>query len=217
MITGVVAIRIMTEYRRCPAVGGMAHITLLSSVQMVDRFRRAASVRYMATVTVASGTGIMYPYTTDESGGGVAVVTIQRGIEVDRVDLGIFTLRGDSIMAGSAVIHDTTVVEGGTLECGSRVAGTTVLIRYQVRAVFTDSERTIMAGDTVIHDTSVIESAGDESCGLMTDAAVLIGRHMVRWWCLAARDGAIVTGGATIDDVGMIETCTGESRRVMTE
>lgn len=46
-------------------------------------------------------------------------------------------------------------------------------------AGFTFSEHTIMTGLTVINDANMVKGSWNEARGLVTDAAILGGRHMV--------------------------------------
>jgi hypothetical protein len=216
MIARVVTVWIMTEVSRCPAIGGMAYIALLNGIQMAIRFRCRASIRCVAAITVANGAGIMDPYSTDECCCGVTVVTIQRSIEVSWIDLRIFAFCGDTIMTGFTVIDDTCVVESCTGESSSGMAGTAVLVCYQVSIVFANSKSTIMAGHTIAYDANVIKCPRYESGRLMTYTAVIIGRYMIRWRCLASGGRTIVTSCAVINDIGMVEAGTCKGCGVMT-
>ncbi len=108
-------------------------------------------------------------------------MTIQSGIKVSGICLGIFTDRCNTIMARFAVINDTGMIESRSDEATRGVADRTILICWYVATCLTDSERTIVTGTTIIHDTNMIKSSRHKTCGLMTIAAVTVGWHMI-WW-----------------------------------
>ena len=193
MIAGVVTVWIVTEIGRCPAIGGVANITLLNGIQMVNRLRCRTTIGYMTTITVTDTAGIMDPYATDKSCGGMAVMTIQCSIEMGRVDLCVLAFCCGTVMAGLAIINDAGVIECCTGKCSSSVAGTTVLIGCQMTTMFAGSKSTIMTGYTIADDASVIKCPGHKSGRLMTYAAVVISRYMIRWRCFTARSRAIMT------------------------
>ena len=60
-----------------------------------------------------------------------------------------------------------------------------------------------MAGRTVIDDAGVIEHRTGERTGVVTDAAVLVGRDMANRF--ADREHVIVARAAVVDDAGMIK------------
>ena len=73
-----------------------------------------------------------------------------------------------------------------------------------------------MAGRTVIHDAGVIKGSRQESGGLVTDMAILVGRHMVGRGYLARCRTPVMAGHAVIHDAGVIEIRTAKGTGVMT-
>ncbi len=79
-------------------------------------------------------------------------------------------------------------------------------------AIFPCGKVTIVAGTAVIHDASMIKSPGYKARGYVTNMAIFIGWHMVRWRCFAAGGCAIVARSTVINDAGVIEPGIGKIR-----
>ena len=60
-----------------------------------------------------------------------------------------------------------------------------------------------MAGRAVVDDAGMIEHRPDESAGVMTDTAILVGRYMADRF--SDGEHVVVTRTAVIHDTGMIE------------
>lgn len=73
-----------------------------------------------------------------------------------------------------------------------------------------------MAERAVIHDTGVIKAGRQESGGLVTGMAILVGRHMVGRGYLARCRTAVMAGRTVIYDAGVIEIRTAKGIGVMT-
>ena len=107
VVARVVALRVMAEDRGFPGIGGMAAIALHCRAQMVSRFGcRAAARIVMACIASARAAGIVRPRAADESGGGMAEVTVGTCR-----DVGVVFADGRHAMAGRAIVHDTGVIE----------------------------------------------------------------------------------------------------------
>jgi len=66
-----------------------------------------------------------------------------------------------------------------------------------------------VTGGTVVHDACVIEHCANKGAGIMTDTAILIGRHMGQRF--ADGEHIVMTGAAIIHDACMIERCRFEA------
>ena len=104
VIARVVALRVMAEVGRRPAIGGMAHIALCGSVYMTwwRRLGSCAVARAVAGVTVIDATGIVSPGAADKGCGGMAGGAVQAGWNMVRRHRG----RGHAV-TGRAIVGDT--------------------------------------------------------------------------------------------------------------
>jgi len=126
-------------------------------------------------------------------------------------------LRPCATVAAVTVIAATpraVIVEpGSTHEGGRRMAEMTVCRSRHVTGMLTGCSNPV-TGRAIIDDTGMIEHGADEGAGVVTDTAVLIGRHVVGR--LADREHVIVTRAAIVDDAGMAECCRYEAGRHVT-
>ena len=63
----------------------------------------------------------------------------------------------------------------------------------------------------------MIKRRRDEAGGHVTGIAVITGRHMIRRRGFALGGRTVMAGCAVVDDAGVIEPCTDESRRDMAQ
>ena len=77
---------------------------------------------------------------------------------------------------------------------------------------FTCGEVAIMTGAAVIHDARMVKRRRYKARGNVAHIAIIVGRHMIRWWGLASGGCAIVARCTVIYDALVIEPRTGESR-----
>ena len=118
-------------------------------------------------------------------------------------------------MAVTATAGRARIVHPGAANEGRRcVAEMAVHRRRQVRTVHTCRGCTVMTGRAVIHDAGVIEYRTDEARRVMTDDAILVGRHVADR--LAERERVVVAGAAVIHDTGGVEACGQEPGRHVT-
>ena len=90
-------------------------------------------------------------------------------------------------MAGFAIASDTRVrkvwriPEWGRAGANGRIrmAEVTVLVCRQVIKCLAGTDNTVMTRRAVTRDSSMIKHRADESTGIMTDAAILIGCNMI--------------------------------------
>ena len=100
---------------------------------MVSRFWCCTAITAVAIVASIGSTGIMHPGTTDEGGGGMAKMAIQAGYKMSRIDLGILTFRGISIMTGFAVIQYAAMIEHSADEGTGIMTDATIFAGGQMR------------------------------------------------------------------------------------
>ena len=112
---------------------------------MVSRFWCCTAITAVAIVAGIGSTGIMHPGAAHKGGGGMAIMAIQAGYKMSRVDLGILTFRGITIMTGFAVIHYTTMIEHRADESAGVMTDTTVLTGGQVSIRLAYGKTGIMA------------------------------------------------------------------------
>jgi NDP-sugar pyrophosphorylase family protein len=129
----------------------------------------------MALITSASTAGIMCPGAAYEGCGGMAEVTIHRGVDV--VD--VLTRRCCIIVAGFTIINDAGMVESSTDKAAGSMTNATVLIGSDMATVFSCSECAIMAGATVADDSCVIKGSRYKAGSLMAITTVTSGWDMV--------------------------------------
>ena len=90
----------------------------------------------------------------------------------------------------------------------------TIFRRWQVPEKFTNRDHIVMAGFTVTGNAGMIERTRAECTRGMTDAAILIRRHMIER--LADR-GDSMAGRAVIHDTGVVKHRADETGGVMTD
>lgn len=123
-----------------------------------------------------------------------------------------------AIMAGQAVaaicaqvIKRRTGKTGGVMTVGAiLVVG---ISRYVVRQ-FAYANHIVVAGITAAHKrrTGMIKGASAKGARTVTNAAILIGRHVVERFTACINTMA---GCAIVHDVGMVNECTGKGIGVM--
>lgn len=92
------------------------------------------------------------------------------------------------------------------------VAHHTVLACRDVIVEFAERDPVVMAGLTVVQNARVIVHPGCEGTRRMAGTTVIRGRHVIR---MHARRRYTMTGGAVVDDAGVIEHAPGETVRVV--
>lgn len=84
----------------------------------------------MTGVASTSTTGIVRPGAAFKGGRGMTGMAIQRGVDVGRIGLGLFTNRYRTVMARFAIILDTGMIVTRTDEGSGGMADATVLVRW---------------------------------------------------------------------------------------
>ena len=97
---------------------------------MTLRFRGSTDRIIVTLVTITNTSRIVSPGAADECCSGMTGVTIQSGIYMHGINLGILAKRGNTIMAGFAVINDTGMIESGSDEAASGMTDSAILIRW---------------------------------------------------------------------------------------
>lgn len=152
VISRVATIRAMVEIAWYPAIRRVAHIALYSSAQMTAVFGRGVAVRAVTRIALISSAGIVDPGTADKGCSSMAVVAIQSGCKVSRIDLGIFTFCGNTIMTGDATVDDAAMVKYCTDKSAGVMTDTAILNGCNMRGCFTGGETCSMTRRAVIYD-----------------------------------------------------------------
>jgi len=79
--------------------------------------------------------------------------------------------------------------------------------------VHADCSIAIVAGSTVVDDTGVIKGRRHKPCGVMTDAAILIGDQVICGF--ASGKAAVMTGSTIVDNACVIKTGRAETGRLV--
>jgi hypothetical protein len=121
-----------------------------------------------------------------------------------------------TVMAGQAVAGICAgVVKRHSSKVGGVMANGAVLVvgtgRYVIRK-FTDTNRVVVAGVAATSDAGMVIGASAKGARVVTNTAVLIGRHVIERF--TARINTM-TGRTIVHDVRMIDECTRETIRVM--
>lgn len=131
VVAGVVALGIVQEGGRRPALGRMTFIALHRRCQVILGFERRPATRTVAIVAAPDSAGIVHPGAASEGRRGMAEMTVRRRIQV-RGNGGVLTDCADAIMAGFTVIDDAGVIEARRSECAGVVADAAVLACEQM-------------------------------------------------------------------------------------
>ena len=121
-----------------------------------------------------------------------------------------------AVMALSAVLENTGMLEERRGELSRVVADGTVLRRRQVGNEFPNADDVVVAYGAITIDTEVIEDTTGECAGCVASSAIFRGRHMV--FRHAERIGPVVAGIAAYcgHHVGrVVDKCTDKALRVM--
>lgn len=106
-------------------------------------------------------------------------------------------------MAGLAVVYDARMIKCCGQETGGLMALTAISIRWYMIKWLTHGGYAIVAGGAVTRYTCMVIVGAGECRGVMADGAVQRCGNMRRRF--ASSRCAVVTGGAVIDDTGMVE------------
>lgn len=111
--------------------------------------------------------------------------------------------RSAAVVTGIALARRAGIVEpGATNESGRGVAVMAIQRGRNVRVVLTGRGHAV-TGRAVVDDTGVIEHRADERRGVMTDTAVLVGRHVADRF--SDREDVVVTRTAVVHDTGVVK------------
>lgn len=120
---------------------------------MTLRLERSSSTRLIVTFVASTrASGIVDPAATQEGSGGMAEMTIQRGLNM--VDM---LTRGCHTMAGRAIVDDTSMIKHCADKGASRMTYTTILSGGNMRIGFTRGETRVMTRGTIVHDSGMIK------------------------------------------------------------
>jgi len=208
----------MAESRRRPTGGFMASVALVAGVVVIRRtgHRRRAAADAVAGVALSDGRGIVIPAAADEGCRGVAIVTIQRGIDMRRHGVVLAGgTRGTVDVAIDAAGGNAGVVEGRRYEAVGVVANAAILVGLDVIGALVGREGPVVAENAIVDDTGMVEGRRQESRGLMALRAILIGRHVIG--VFADRQVTIVAVGAIAVDTGVVVLGTSKGRGVVTQ
>ncbi len=111
---------------------------------MTAWFGGGVAIRAVTRIALTSSAAIVYPGTTQEGCGGMAVVTIQCGCKVRRIGLGAFTFRGHTIMAGVTTVSDAGMIKYRAGERTGIMTDTAILNGSNMRDWFADGETSAM-------------------------------------------------------------------------
>ena len=116
--------------------------------------------------------------------------------------------RGNTIVAGSAIIDDAGMIEGCRHEAAGGMTDTAILVGVDMVGFLGCGETGVMTGRAVIHDAGMIEGGRQETRGHVTVAAVGVGRHMEVLF--AGGGNPFMAGGTVIHDALMFEPGVGK-------
>lgn len=85
-------------------------------------------------------------------------------------------------MAGTATAGNASVVKCRAYKSSRGMAEGAIQVRWYVICVFAGCCCAVMAGGAVIHDACMVEHGVEKGSGIVADAAILIGRHVCRWF-----------------------------------
>jgi len=167
----------------------------------------------VAGIAVIGTAGVVSPAAANEGRGGVAGDAVETGRDMrgHRIDL---AYRDETIVAGLAIIDDTSMVEGRGYKATRAMADPTILVGIDVIGLLGRGKTGVVTGRAIIDDTGVIEGRRYKSGGLVAVDAIAIGRYVVV--VLALGEEAVVTGDTVVDDTLVVEVRIGKSRGCMT-
>ena len=166
----------------------------------------------MTGIAVIYTVGIVSPGSAGESCRGMAGGTIQAGQNV--IWHGIHhARRGNTIVAGSTIVDDASMIEGCRHEAAGGVTDPAILVSVDMTGFLGCGETGVMTGGAVIHDTGMIEGCRQETRSHVTVATVIVGRHMEV--IFAGGGNTIMTGSAVIHDALVFEPGVGKGSRGM--
>ena len=115
-----------------------------------------------------------------------------------------------SIVAGSTIVDDASMIEGCRDEAARVMAYTAILVGRDMTGILGCRETGVMTGRAVIRDTRVTKTRRFKAGGLMAVDAITVGRHMK----VVFTDSGItvMTGDTVVDDalvfkVGVSKRC----------
>jgi len=112
--------------------------------------------------------------------------------------IGVFAPRGNAIVAGRAVAHDTGVIKHRTNKGGRVMAHTAILRRNDMGTRFANSCGAVMTTGAIAGDAIMIEDRGTKRCCVMAEMTILCRRHMVYRRILTGGIDPIVTAGTVV-------------------
>ena len=119
-----------------------------------------------------------------------------------------------AVTCGAGIMHPGAAYEGRRGVAKMAIQRGCYMRRNGISFAF--RRVTVVTGLAVIHDTGVIKHGTDKGNGVMTNATVLVGRHMVWRGYLARRRTAVMAGRTVVHDAGVIEIRTAKGTGVMT-
>lgn len=166
----------------------------------------------MTCIAVVGTAGIVGPAAAGKGCGGMTRGAIQAGRNMRRHGVH-HACRRIAVVAGSAVVNDTGMIEGGRYEGARVMADAAILVGLDMTGFFGCGETGAMTGRAVICYARVTEARGLEAGGLVAVDAIAVGRHVE----VALADGsiAVMTGCAIVDDTLVVKTGAGKGGGVM--
>ncbi len=189
----------------------MAAAAIILCRDVVDRLREC-DPRVVAGCTIV---WIDAHVTENDAGkGGIVVDIVTRGaIQGRRQMIDGFSNTDHTVMARRAVIGvDPYVIEHRIAEIRSVVTHGTIRRGWQVIGELADIDDIVVARRAAVDDTGMIIGATGKGARVVTDTAILDGRHVVDRFA-DRRD--TMAGGAIVHEPGVIDECAHKTVDVM--
>lgn len=145
VIARVVALRIMGEAGRCPAVGGMTHVALFSGTQVSSGLGGRSIAGAVAGITVVDTAGVMRPAAVSEGCCGMTGGAVQAGLNMGRHGIH-HTYRGSAIVTRNTIVGDAGVIESRRFEDARVMADTAILVSRDMTGFFRPGKTGIVTG-----------------------------------------------------------------------